>query len=139
MGYDYCDEYYGTCETFNEGWKTTIRYCIFLGIYGIMIAALGIASLYVDKIPTEVPLVVDSIGALFYLAGGIAWAVRFTGQNIPCSVVPAWATDSYIKAWLSACKRCEADAGLAWSLFVFTALLAICGFLRRRDQVQSSK
>lgn len=119
----------------NLGLKT-IRYCIFLGTYGILIASVGTASLFVDKIPMIVPLVGDSIGALFYLSGGIAWIASL--NNVSCRkriwrYVSEWYTDFAT----SACKRCEADHGLAWALFAFTASLAICDFLRRRDQVQS--
>lgn len=124
---------------YERGYRTT-RYCTFLGIYGVLTAAVGTASLFVDSIPTIAPLFGDSIGAMFYLAGGIAWVVDLAKLDTSCSDVkkfysPMWYADPVE----STCKRCEADHGLVWALFAFTAGLAICDFLRRRDLVQSSK
>lgn len=118
----------------------TVRYSTFLGIYGILTGAVGTISLFVDSIPTIAPLVGDSIGALLYLAGGIAWMVDI--ENLPrsCSKfkelgLPSW----YAKALTGTCRRCEADHGLVWALFAFTAGLYICDYVRRRQLVQSAK
>lgn len=118
----------------------TTRYCTFLGIYGILAATVGTASLFLDMIPTIVPLVGDSIGAMFYLAGGIAWVVDLGKLRMSCSEFEEWYSGEFFADSVeSTCKRCEADNGLVWALFAFTAGLAICDFLRRRDLVQSSK
>lgn len=124
----------------HSGGLRTARYCTFLGTYGIAIAAVGTASLFVDRIPTVAPLVGDSIGALLYLAGGIAWVINLAKLPDSCSdwkkAQPnAW----FVDAFVSACRRCEADHGLVWALFAFTAALAICDLFRRRDQAQSLK
>lgn len=142
----FCDSKENSCVRalsllwgYQRGYRTT-RYCTFLGIYGTVTAAVGTASLFVDSIPTIVPLVGDSIGAMFYLAGGIAWVVDLGKLNRSCSEIKEW----YSAFWYadgveSTCKRCEADHGLVWALFAFTAGLAICDFVRRRDLVQSSR
>lgn len=118
----------------------TTRYCTFLGIYGILTAAVGTASLFFDSISTIVPLVGDGIGAMFYLAGGIAWVVDLAKLKFSCNdVKKMYSGYFYADSLASTCKRCEADHGLVWALFAFTAGLAICDFLRRRDLVQSSK
>lgn len=118
------------------------RYSIFLGLYGIVVAAVGIASLFVDSIPLTIPLVGDSIGALFYLAGGIAWAVKLRNLNIYCSEIPKWFKLVFPDAWFAddlvgTCRRCEADHGLVWSMFAFTTGLVICDYFRRRNRIQS--
>lgn len=115
-----------------------VRYSIFMGIYGILIATIGTASLFVDSIPSIVPLAGDSIGALFYLAGGIAWTVDLAKLYISCSGMQGL-DDLYSDQGASVCKRCEADHGLVWALFAFTAGLAMCDFVLRRGQVQSFK
>lgn len=121
-----------------------LRYSIFLGIYGILIAIIGTASLFMDMIPLIVPLVGDSIGAMFYLAGGIAWVVNLSNLKASCSDFKDYSDYWWADSWWadgaeSSCRRCEADHGLTWAIFAFTAALALCDFLRRRDRVQSSK
>lgn len=121
-----------------------LRYSIFLGIYGILVAIIGTASLFVDMIPPIVPLVGDSIGAVFFLAGGIAWVVNLSKLKASCSDFKGYSDFWWPNPWWagraeSSCRRCEADHGLIWAIFAFTAALALCDFLRRRDRVQSSK
>lgn len=122
-----------------SGLRTT-RYCTFLGIYGIVIASVGTASLFVDRIPLVAPLVGDSIGALLYMAGGIAWGINLSKLPYSCGEFKkAYQNTWYMDSLVSVCRRCEADHGLVWALFGCTAALAICDLLRRRDQVQSLK
>lgn len=63
----------------------TVRYCVFLGLYGILISAVGTLALLIGRIPTIVSLVGDSFGALCFLAGGIAWVVSIGGRKHTCS------------------------------------------------------
>lgn len=116
----------------------TTRYSTFLGIYGILTCAVGTISLFVDSIPTIAPLVGDGIGALLFLAGGIAWMVDI--ENLPMSCGKYKEKDWwYAESLPGPCRRCEADHGLVWALFAFTAGLVICGYVRRRELVQSAK
>lgn len=135
-----------TCiSVLNRVWASdralrTARYCVFLGLYGIVIAAVGLASLFVERIPSMISLVGDSLGVLFYLAGGIAWVVNLAALPVSCGYLKEFYSGLWFADSLkSACMRCEADHGLMWALFAVTACLAICDFVRRRDLVQSSK
>ncbi|KAH9439326.1 hypothetical protein MCOR02_002888 [Pyricularia oryzae] len=53
----------------------------FTGGFGIVVAAIGVASMFIDAIPTLVPLVVEGLAALFFLAGGIALAIAMKGVS----------------------------------------------------------
>lgn len=46
--------------------------------------AVGLVSLFLDRVPDFVPMVGDGLGALFFLASGIAWAVGMKDQT--CSL-----------------------------------------------------
>lgn len=57
-------------------------------IVSSMIAgAIGLVAVFFDRVPSLVPMVTDGLGALFFLAGGIAWAVGMKGQT--CSLSDA--------------------------------------------------
>lgn len=136
---NYCIRALTLLWDYERGYRTT-RYCTFLGIYGTVTAAVGASSLFVDSIPTIVPLVADSIGAMFHLAGGIAWVVDLAKLPYSCGDIKKFSSRFWYRDSLaSTCQRCEADHGLVWALFAFTAGLAICDFVRRRDLVQSSR
>lgn len=136
---DYCILTLSTLWAGATGFRTT-HYCIFLGLYGIAIATFGTICLFMDRIPMMVPLVGDSIGALFFLAGGIAWTVNLARLEESCGDMKnRWSGYPFADSLVSTCRRCEADHGLVWALFACTAILAICDFFRRRDQGQSSK
>ncbi|TLD26717.1 hypothetical protein PspLS_05286 [Pyricularia sp. CBS 133598] len=53
----------------------------FTGGFGIIVAAIGVASMFIDAIPTLVPLVAEGLAAVFFLAGGIALAVAMKGVS----------------------------------------------------------
>lgn len=124
---------------YERGFRTT-RYSTFLGIYGILTSAVGLISLFVGSIPTIAPLVGDSIGTMLFLAGGIAWVVDLEKLPVSCNEYKEWKSQAwYAESLGGTCRRCEADNGLVWALFAFTAGLVICGYVRRRELVQSSK
>jgi hypothetical protein len=50
---------------------TTIRYSTFTGGFGVLVGLVGIASLFASFIPDLVPLVLDGLAGLLFLAGGI--------------------------------------------------------------------
>ncbi|KAF3762463.1 hypothetical protein M406DRAFT_357468 [Cryphonectria parasitica EP155] len=62
----------------------TTRYSVFVGAFGMIVGAFGAVALWVDRIPSIAPMVTDGLAALFFLAGGIAWAVGMKGQS--CSL-----------------------------------------------------
>lgn len=43
----------------------------FAGAFGIIVAAVGIAAVFVERIPGVVTLVADALAGLCFLAGGI--------------------------------------------------------------------
>lgn len=50
-------------------------------IFSIIAGSLGLIAVFIDRIPSLVPMIADGFGALFFLAGGIAWAVAMKGQT----------------------------------------------------------
>lgn len=125
--YKKCFEGTLDCYTWATPVVVTLHYSIFLGIYGILTAAAGIVALYLEKIPLIAPLVADTFGALFYLSGGVAWLVASSRPEL------------YGYWYDVPTAEARGAEGLVWTLFAFTACLAICSFLRRRDNVQSFK
>ncbi|PSR77218.1 membrane-associating domain-domain-containing protein [Coniella lustricola] len=59
----------------------TTRYSVFVGAFGMIIGSLGLVALWLDGIPSIIPMAADAIAALLFLAGGIAWAVGMKGQS----------------------------------------------------------
>ncbi|CAN8101266.1 unnamed protein product [Discula destructiva] len=60
---------------------TTTRYSVFVGAFGMLVGVLGLIAVFLDRIPSLVPMVADGLGALLSLAGGIAWAVAMKSQS----------------------------------------------------------
>lgn len=52
----------------------TTRYSTFTGGFGMLVCGVGAAALFVTSIPALVPIALDGLMGLFFLAGGI---VRF--------------------------------------------------------------
>ncbi len=50
---------------------TTPRYADFVGAFGIIVAAFGAASLFINRISPKIPLALDALLALIFLSGGI--------------------------------------------------------------------
>ncbi|KAK3062494.1 hypothetical protein LTS18_003950 [Coniosporium uncinatum] len=61
----------------------TTGYSSFVGGFGIIVAAVGFAAIFIEKLNGIVIWVVDGLAAMFYLAGGIAIAVQLRG--VSCS------------------------------------------------------
>ncbi|KAK3319219.1 marvel domain-containing protein [Apodospora peruviana] len=57
----------------------TTKYASFTGGFGIIVCALGVASLWVSAIPDLVVLGIDALAGIFFAAGGIAWAIGLRG------------------------------------------------------------
>ena len=69
-----CDAIYGekVCKLY--GLIPAIRYCAFVGVFGIIDLLAGAASLFLDMIPYLVVLGFDGLATVFYLAGGVVSA-----------------------------------------------------------------
>ncbi|KAM7198771.1 Marvel domain containing protein [Rhypophila sp. PSN 637] len=63
---------------------TTLRYSTFTGGFGLIVAAIGTAGLFISAIPELVVLGLDALAGLFFIAGGIAWAIGLKG--VSCSL-----------------------------------------------------
>ncbi|KAK8034953.1 acid phosphatase protein [Apiospora rasikravindrae] len=44
----------------------------FTGAFGVLVSLVGLAALFVDKIPTFFVMAADALASIFFLAGGIA-------------------------------------------------------------------
>lgn len=60
----------------------TTKYSSFTGGFGIIAAIVGFVGLFIDAIPDLVPLALDGLSGVFFLAGGIAWAVGL--KDVKC-------------------------------------------------------
>ncbi|KAH8895726.1 hypothetical protein GQ53DRAFT_31400 [Thozetella sp. PMI_491] len=60
---------------------TTPKYADFVGAFGIIVAVIGVVSLYVQRISPKIPMGLDAVLALLMLAAGIAYAVGLKGVN----------------------------------------------------------
>lgn len=58
---------------------TTTKYSTFTGGFGIIVGAIGLAGLFIEAIPEIATMALDGLAAIFFLAGGIAWAVGLKG------------------------------------------------------------
>ncbi|EJT80118.1 hypothetical protein GGTG_00122 [Gaeumannomyces tritici R3-111a-1] len=55
----------------------------FTGGFGVFAAAVGIAAIFFEAIPSLVPLALDGLSALFFLAGGIALTMAM--KDVSCT------------------------------------------------------
>ncbi|KAK3996180.1 marvel domain-containing protein [Cladorrhinum sp. PSN332] len=53
----------------------TTKYSAFTGGFGVLVSAVGAASLYLEFIPNLAALALDGLSGVLYLGGGIAWAI----------------------------------------------------------------
>ncbi|CAJ2509721.1 Uu.00g056210.m01.CDS01 [Anthostomella pinea] len=54
---------------------TETSFSSFCGAFGILVSAIGIIAIFVDKIPPTAIMGADALASVFYLAGGIALTV----------------------------------------------------------------
>jgi len=60
---------------------TTISYSSFTGALGIIVGVIGVAGLFLTSIPEIAVIVLDGLLGVFFLAGGIAYAVGLKGTS----------------------------------------------------------
>ncbi|KAK0645472.1 marvel domain-containing protein [Cercophora newfieldiana] len=58
---------------------TTTKYSTFTGGFGTFAAVVGALGLFLESIPDLLNIALDALSAVFFLAGGIAWAIGFQG------------------------------------------------------------
>lgn len=121
-----------------------LRYCVFLGVYGILAALVTIASLFITVISTLAPLLLQVIGALLFLAGAITLALQhkkltlWTYDAVTDDLKLLGFSDHFAVDTGRTCKRCIADEALLFALVPLSLGLAACAFLRRRSLRQSA-
>lgn len=125
-------------------WLASLRYSIFLGMYGILSALVTIASLFVSAVLNIIPLIMNIIGAVLFLIGGILWVINFKDPGFSCNQTTTLlekfgAGHSFAHRGSSACKRCSVIEVLLFIMFPIAALLAACSFIHRRTLRQSER
>ncbi|KAK4218641.1 marvel domain-containing protein [Rhypophila decipiens] len=75
---------------------TTTRYSTFTGGFGLIVAAVGVAGLFISAIPELIVLGLDALAGVFFIAGGIAWAIGLKG--VTCSLNGDSTNNEYIAA-----------------------------------------
>ena len=68
------------CSTKDSGIDiihTVFRYGAFVGAFGLIDAFLGLAAAFVSSLMWLIPLVIDGLAAVFFLAGGCVSIARF--------------------------------------------------------------
>lgn len=122
---------------------TTLRYCIFLGAYGIFSSIFTITSLFIASIPTIVPLLINIIGAGLFLGGGITWVVNLSRLSASCSTVQQSLDGVGLKSLAkhigNSCRISVVNEGLLFTLCGLSVIIAVCCFLHRRNLKQSAK
>lgn len=142
---------------------TTTRYSVFLGAFGMVVALLGLLSLFVSAVPAVVPMALDAVAGILLLAGGIAWAVGLKGLecdeahadamyangllNEGCEAADKKGDSPYCGVWVGAgnnaqqafnrlnarCKYAMGDQIIQFILFGVCAVLLLLGFLIMRQ------
>lgn len=128
-------------------WGRNLHYSFFLGAYGILLAILNIVSMLVSSfasaISTLLLLLMNSIGAALFLAGGVAWAVVFKNMSLSCSQMAGGRdvnfSHRFIMSIYHACIRCNAIEILLFCLFPLSLALVFCFYVLRRGITQSRK
>ncbi|KAK4099296.1 hypothetical protein N658DRAFT_475326 [Parathielavia hyrcaniae] len=135
----------------------TTRYSTFTGGFGMIVCGVGALGLFVSFIPDLVPLVLDGLMGLLFLAGGIAWAVGLrsvgncdnydemlrspllnqgsvgSGDDALYGIIgPGDGPDDVMSKLLSNCQRARADQVLQFICFAFALGLVGMGVVGLR-------
>ncbi|KAI0013560.1 marvel domain-containing protein [Xylariaceae sp. FL0662B] len=134
----------------------------FCGAFGIIVSLIGLAALWVDKIPDAVVLGGDGLASALYLAGGIALTVALRPVSSCTADDDRSQWNRYINKLLnggcedvagtpicpggtdegqlsSRCQRVQADYVFEYLAFIFgVSIVALTFFLRRRGGVSSA-
>ncbi|KAI0390162.1 marvel domain-containing protein [Xylariaceae sp. FL0594] len=131
----------------------------FAGAFGIVVAALGILAIFVDKIPTIGIMVADALASVFYIAGAIALTVALKPVSSCTSSSKVARNQRYLNKLLNGgcrdtkgglfcpnagpdtkhfdsytsgrCQQVQADYVFGYIAFAFSAASIIITFLTR--------
>ncbi|KAI1848489.1 hypothetical protein JX265_008729 [Neoarthrinium moseri] len=127
----------------------------FAGAFGIIVSAVGLVALWVDKISPFIPLALDALASVFYLAGGIALTVALKGVSsctnmnneaarqrydnkllnggcINTDQGPACAVEDDYALTGSRCQRVQADYVFEYLGFIFGVAIIGLGYVLHR-------
>jgi len=101
------------------GSNPAINYATFTGAFGMIAAIVGCPAFFIEPLTGLVMSAVDALASLFFLAGGIAIAVKLRGIDCSSKNVENWAKMSLNDMLNGGClkikgqKRCayEGDLG----------------------------
>ncbi|KAL2878598.1 hypothetical protein SGCOL_006068 [Colletotrichum sp. CLE4] len=127
---------------------TTNKYSTFTGGFGLVVAVLGLISVFIDAIPALVVMAADALSGVFLLGGGIAFAIGLRGvacnnkhgaDIVNSDIINGgrykkngdWyyspdATDEFL---LERCKKATADQAMQFVTFGFALTTIILVFL----------
>ncbi|KAL8392373.1 hypothetical protein RB595_002530 [Gaeumannomyces hyphopodioides] len=141
-----------------EGPPAETSFASFTGGFGVFAAAVGIAAVFLEAIPSLVPLALDGLSALFFLAGGIALTMAMKGVSCTsagqgednqrylnkilnggcyrpgdCGVSEGMrSTDDIINELKSRCVKAQADFSFQYIAFVAALACLVVAFLSLR-------
>ncbi|CAF9942450.1 hypothetical protein IMSHALPRED_003687 [Imshaugia aleurites] len=117
------------------GAPSSTNYNVFLGIWLLVIALLGLAASFVSALGGVVMFALDALSVLFSFAGGVAYAVKlgahscsrasYTAHNVVINggVDKAGAVGPAVNLG-NRCREAQADTAFIW--FAFAAFCASC-------------
>ncbi|KAI1344205.1 marvel domain-containing protein [Xylariaceae sp. FL0016] len=131
---------------------TETSFSSFTGAFGLLVSVIGIAAIFIEKIPSVVVMGADALASIFYLAGGIAMTIalkpvdsctslasadeRFNNKLLNGGCVGSGAKKSCYAdddQTQSSCQKVRADYVFEYLAFAFgVAMIATTFFLRRR-------
>ncbi|KAI1762230.1 marvel domain-containing protein [Hypoxylon sp. FL1150] len=134
----------------------------FCGAFGILISLVGLAALFIDKIPPVATMAADGLATTFYLSGGIALTLALkavpsctnkddynVGQRYLNKILNGGCQDVQGKPYCpngfdddqlsSLCQRVQADYVFEYLAFIFgVAIIGMTFFLNRRGGGRSA-
>ena len=130
------------------GAPSSTNYNVFLGLYVLVAALVGLASGFVSALRGLVTLVTDSLAVLFTFAGGVAYAVQLGTGGCGCdakfqacerltrnTVINGGIRDGKVGQDVNRVGRCreaQADTAFIFLAFVCFAASAALSFLAWR-------
>ncbi|KAH7321730.1 marvel domain-containing protein [Rhexocercosporidium sp. MPI-PUGE-AT-0058] len=130
-----------------------IGYGAFCGGAGIVVAAIGVAAVFFDRLQGVIMLALDAFAAFFLLAGGLAFAIKtkvgdctkedYLNKHISLftpsirklygnATGKKWAK-KFVEDTENRCRIIQADTALVWILFACFLITAALSFVNGRS------
>jgi len=141
---DFWETFTYTCNLYNQyyspkadcndfGWTASSRYGIFVGVWGMVAAFVGLVPTFVESsIALIGALAFDVLAVIFYIAGAVTFTVKFkqVGGDDLCD----FATGSTATECNNFKMRTQADLAFMYIGFVVTLIALVFVFLGRRSK-----